>query len=248
MQRYFVEPEYWNPPAIRLKDDDAKHILKVMRMQEGDNIICLDNKGTSALCRIEAIQENSVEVHIIKNINDNPELPITTVIAQGLAKGDKLDLVVQKGTELGVSRFCFFAAERSVVKWEPKKAEKKMERLRKIAKEAAEQAGRIFIPEITYFFHFKDILQESKQYEAKILVFEEEAKRNQHLGLKEILKQPQASIFAIIGPEGGISPLEADLCNQEAILSVSLGPRILRTETAPLYLLSVLSYQYELLR
>jgi 16S rRNA (uracil1498-N3)-methyltransferase len=136
MQRYFVHHRA-TEGRFFIEDDDRHHIVKVMRMSVGDEIICVDTDGNQAICRLEEITDESVVAEVVQWKEENPELPIFVTIASGLPKGDKLEWIIQKGTELGAGEFIPFSAKRSVVKWDEKKAVKKIERWQKIAKEAA---------------------------------------------------------------------------------------------------------------
>ncbi|MFB4164873.1 16S rRNA (uracil(1498)-N(3))-methyltransferase [Alteribacillus sp. JSM 102045] len=248
MQRYFVKPENMSDSHVLITGEDVKHITKVMRLDTGDKIVCLNNRGRQVLCSINKVEKDIVKADILQDIQENNELPVEVTIAQALIKGDKLDFVIQKGTEFGAAAFYLFSAERSVVKWDGKKINKKLERLEKIAKEAAEQSGRLIIPPIKFFPRWEEMLQESSCFEANVFLYEENAKRNMHSDLSKVMESLPASIMAIIGPEGGVSEEEASAYKYQHFLNVSLGPRILRSESASLYLLAALSYQYELLR
>ncbi|MCM3716877.1 16S rRNA (uracil(1498)-N(3))-methyltransferase [Fictibacillus phosphorivorans] len=248
MQRYFVPAGSWEDNRVFLKDDDAKHISKVMRMQPGDNIICCDNNGRSAVCEIHDLSGNVVEAHVLNDLESDSEMPVSVTIAQGLPKADKLEYIVQKGTELGASTFFPFSADRSVVKWDEKKAAKKKERLEKIAKEAAEQSQRSKIPEILNPGSFSDLLNVANQYNIKIVAYEEEAKQHEYSRFSSALKKLAIgdNLLCVIGPEGGLSENEARILKEHGFELCGLGPRILRTETAPLYILSAISYHFEL--
>lgn len=247
MQRYFVEN--FRDNRFYISQEDRHHILKVMRLKEGDDIICVHD-GKSALCSIAEITDDWIVAEVVKWDNDSVELPVQVAIASGLPKGDKLELVIQKGTELGASRFIPFTASRSVVKWDEKKAAKKVERWNKIAKEAAEQSHRQFLPAVDHPKSFKSLIEEGKDFNYKLIAFEEDAKAGEssvlHKTLSE-MKKGQSLLF-VFGPEGGLTIDEVALLKEHGFLSCGLGPRILRTETAPLYALSVLSYQTELMR
>lgn len=248
MQRYFVKPENMTASHAFVTGEDVKHITKVMRMAPGDKIVCLNNQDRQVVARISDIEQDFVKADIIQEIHENNELPLHVTIAQGLIKGDKLDLVIQKGTEFGASAFYIFSADRSVVKWDGKKINKKLERLQKIAKEAAEQSGRLIIPPVTFFPSWKEMLKEKHYHDSSVFLYEENAKKRLHSDLSEVLNSSPASLMAIIGPEGGMSEEEVSAYRRECFRNVSLGPRILRSESASLYLLAALSYQYELLR
>lgn len=251
MQRYFIPSSGWlSDETIEIKDGDHHHIANVMRMQNGDEIICCHPDGRSALCEIAEINNTNISCRIVKWLDENKELPVFITIAQGLPKGDKLDLIIQKGTELGASGFIPFQAERSIVKWDHKKAEKKIARLEKIAKEASEQSHRTKIPEIHPVASFPQLLKSSKTFDHTFVASEVEAKKDQPLYLSEQLKniKHNDSVLIVIGPEGGFSDQELQALANEKFQAVRLGPRILRTETAALYFLSIMSYQFEELR
>lgn len=247
MQRYFVES--FRDNRFYISQEDRHHILKVMRLKEGDEIICVHD-GKSALSSIAEITDDVIVAEVVKWEDNSVELPVRVTIASGLPKGDKLELVIQKGTELGASRFIPFTASRSVVKWDEKKAAKKVERWNKIAKEAAEQSHRQFLPAVDHPRSFKSLIEIGKDFDYKLIAFEEDAKAGEssvlHKTLSE-MKKGQSLLF-VFGPEGGLSIDEVALLKEHGFLSCGLGPRILRTETAPLYALSVLSYQTELMR
>ncbi|SFP20539.1 16S rRNA (uracil1498-N3)-methyltransferase [Salibacterium halotolerans] len=248
MQRYFVEPEQMSEDEVEITGEDVKHIDKVMRLQPGSHIECLNNQGRRTHCKIRSVNKESIEADIMQDLENSPELPVYAAVAQALIKGDNLDLVVQKGTELGVGSFLLFAAGRSVVKWDSSKVEKKVQRLRKIAKEAAEQSGRLYIPDVSYYPSTGDMLEAASMYNTSLYLDEETAKNGKHETLAEIFSSRPPSILAVIGPEGGISPEEAQTFDKSGFRPVSLGPRILRSESASLYFLSALSYHYEILR
>lgn len=248
MQRYFVES---SPDVQRflISGDDRYHIRNVMRMQPGDTIICVGSDGKSAICQITEITEERVTADAIEWLEENTELPIKITIASGLPKGDKLEWIIQKGTELGAHQFMPFTAARSVVKWDEKKAVKKVERWQKISKEAAEQSHRAFLPEVLSPISFKNLLQESSKYDYKLVAFEEESRKGEISTFAAVLKKIKQgeSLLLLFGPEGGLTEEEVAQLTDKGFAVCGLGPRILRTETAPLYMLSAISYHFELL-
>ncbi len=215
-------------------------------MEAGDRIIAVDD-SQAYIAEITQIMTDGVTVKKIEGSIPSNEMQVKVTIACGLPKGDKLDLIVQKGTELGVSSIIPFEAERSIVKWDLKKGDKKVERLRKIAKEAAEQCHRTIIPDILAPMSFKQLLQESRNYDICFFADEEDAKGTDPNRIADRLKNVyhKQTVFVVFGPEGGLSRKEAEIMTSAGFLSVSLGPRILRTETAPLYFLSAMSYEFE---
>jgi len=250
MQRYFIPDSNWEDNKVLIEGDDQHHIVRVMRLKESDQIICNHPKGYSAICKITNISESAVEAIIKETLYDDKELPVSVTIAQGLPKGEKLDFVLQKGTELGADAFIPFQAERSVVKWDHKKFVKKKQRFTKIIKEASEQSQRNKQPNITTVKTISELLTISKDYNKKIFPYEEEAKTTDYQSFGGIVSQfkKDEKILVCIGPEGGFSEREVELLKDHNFLPVRIGPRILRTETAALYVLASISYQLEELR
>ncbi|UII54929.1 16S rRNA (uracil(1498)-N(3))-methyltransferase [Cytobacillus spongiae] len=249
MQRYFVN-EWSCDQSLIIKGDDFHHITRVMRMKEGSQIYCVNSKGQSAICTIAEITDESVLANVVKWEEGSSELPVKVSIVSGLPKGDKLELIIQKGTELGAAMFIPFTAARSVIKWDEKKASKKLERWQKIAKEAAEQSHRNIVPEISQPVDIKGLLELSKSYSYKLIAYEEEARSGEGARLASALSDIESgqSILFVFGPEGGLTEQEVSLLMDNGFKACGLGPRILRTETAPLYVLSAVSYHTELLR
>jgi 16S rRNA (uracil1498-N3)-methyltransferase len=248
VQRYFVSDRERQGENVVISGDDAHHISRVMRMKPGDAIACVFPDGRTAVCQIEQIANEQVCARIVQWKEEGRELPVRIYIAQGLPKGEKWELVIQKGTELGAAGFLPFVAARSVVKWDAKKAEKKVERWKKIAKEAAEQAERTLLPIVRAPLSLKELIAFGETVDSRLFAYEEEARGGRHASLPALLAdlQPGSSLLAVFGPEGGFSREEAEQLKQSGFLPCSLGPRILRTETAPLYLLAAASYEWEL--
>jgi 16S rRNA (uracil1498-N3)-methyltransferase len=250
VQRYFVANNQLTELNFSITGEDVKHISKVMRMSQGDQLICINEDGMIAQCEIAHIANDEVSGNVITLLSEQTELPVKVTVAQGLPKGDKLEVIVQKGTELGAFAFIPFQATRSIVKWDEKKAEKKIERLAKIAKEAAEQSYRNLIPKVSNSLSFKQLVKESENYDIKIVAFEEQAKLGEMKQLAKTLGEAKIgeSILLVVGPEGGLTPEEVFTLEQVGFISCAFGPRILRTETAPLYFLGAVSYHFEMLR
>jgi 16S rRNA (uracil1498-N3)-methyltransferase len=249
VQRYFVKQRA-NDGRFFIIEEDYHHIVKVMRMRVGEEVICVDPQGNQAVCRLAEITDERVVADVVQWREENPELPISVTIASGLPKGDKLEWIIQKGTELGAQQFIPFTAARSVVKWDEKKAEKKLERWQKIAKEAAEQSHRVRVPEVINAMSFKELLASSKEFPYKLAAFEDESRNGETSVFSSTLKQIKKgdSLLLLFGPEGGLAEQEVQALKDHGFLLCGLGPRILRTETAPLYSLAAISYHFELLR
>ncbi|WP_432355204.1 16S rRNA (uracil(1498)-N(3))-methyltransferase [Sporosarcina sp. A2] len=246
MQRYFLDQPFDEFGFAIITGDDEKHITRVMRMREGDEICCV-SKGFGHISIIQQFNESGVRVKNTGKTTSNSELPVAVTLACGLPKGDKLELIAQKGTELGMSAMIPFKAERSIVKWDEKKGDKKTSRLRKIAKEAAEQSHRTVIPEISEPLSFKQLLKQAESFDICLFADEEEAKEGTSNKIAVRLENVYhgQSILVLFGPEGGLSRAEAESLKDAGFMATSLGPRILRTETAPLYVLSAMSYEFE---
>ncbi|MGG0518203.1 16S rRNA (uracil(1498)-N(3))-methyltransferase [Priestia aryabhattai] len=250
MQRYFLPNDQFQEQSVTVIQDDAHHISRVMRMNEGSQFIACNEQGQAALCEIENISANEVKASIIEWISEEKELPVHVTIVNGLPKGDKLELIIQKGTELGAYRFIPFIAARSVVKWDDKKSQKKVDRWNKIAKEAAEQSHRTIVPAVEAPISFKKLVEISGDYTHKVVAYEERAKQGETSHLHAVLSalKPGNSVLVVVGPEGGLTEQEVELLEENEFTISGFGPRILRAETAPLYALSAISYQTELMR
>lgn len=249
MQRYFVNQAAFVDGYVHLHGDEAHHITRVMRMTQGDEIICANGQAT-ALCKLEKISADSVVAIVMEWLEECSELPHHVTIAQGMPKGNKLELIVQKGTELGASHFLPFYSSRAIVKWKSDKENKKLVRLEKIAKEAAEQSHRQRVPTVSTPVPFDSLLELSVNYQLKIVAYEEEARNNKRDELSKFLQSlhNEQSILFVVGPEGGFTTEEIAKLRDNDFYVCGLGPRILRTETASLYFLSALSYETELKR
>jgi 16S rRNA (uracil1498-N3)-methyltransferase len=249
VQRYFVKKKAIDD-RFHIEAEDHHHILKVMRMQIGDQVICVDTEGNQAVCRLAEITDSNVVANVLQWKDDISELPISITIASGLPKGDKLEWIIQKGTELGAHQFLPFSAARSVVKWDEKKAVKKIDRWQKIAKEAAEQSHRTIMPKVLSAISFKEMLAKSNDFHYKLAAYEEESRHGEATVLSSTLKRIKKgeSLLLVFGPEGGLTTEEVKLLKINDFTLCGLGPRILRTETAPLYALAAISYHFELMR
>jgi 16S rRNA (uracil1498-N3)-methyltransferase len=249
MQRYFIDEEYHGQGSVLLSGDIHHHIANVMKMKPGTGIWVVFRGGAAAKARILSLGENTVNVQITDWEKRTPELPVQVTIASGLPKGDKWEWVIQKGTELGASQFVPFNAVRSVVKWDEKKAAKKLERWKKIAKEAAEQSHRQMVPEVLSPLAVPQIAEFSADFHHKIMAYEEAAKQGEKSNFASVLAGMKMGekIIIVFGPEGGLADGEAELLISKGFVPCGLGPRILRAETAPLYAMAAISYHFELM-
>ena len=233
MQRYFAKDKIDN--NIILEISDMHHIKNVMRMNSNDKIECIYNKKLY-ICRVGDININSFE--IIEELDDNNELPIEITIAVSLVKEQKMDLILQKLTELGVSRIIPLKTERSIVKIDDKRFKKKKDRWISICKEASEQSKRNIIPEITDIKTIKEL----NDYEYDLKLFGSVSNKDNLVNKYLQKNNKYAKIIFVIGSEGGLSPKEEELLTSMNYIPISLGNRVLRVETAIFYIASILNY------
>ena len=238
MHRFFV-PQLYNE-EMTIEGVDARHISKVLRMQPGAQLQIVSDDGVSALAEISAIDSEKVTVRCLEKLAESHEPRVKLTLAQGLAKGEKMDFIIQKAVELGVSEIIPVAMEHSVVRLEGDKAVKKAERWQKIAEAAAKQSKRDIIPMVQPVQTMEQMLADNP-CDCKLIAYECEDK----LGLKAALQKEQAlkELLLIIGPEGGISETELQQARTAGALVVSLGKRILRAETAALVAAAAIFYE-----
>ncbi|MQS76082.1 RsmE family RNA methyltransferase [Companilactobacillus halodurans] len=246
MEQYFVNNEIIDS-NFKINDSETfKHIVKVLRHQIGDVIYLVDptkNLFTAKIAQID-LDNKELSVEVDKLDIPSTEMPVSAIVACSLSKKDKVEWITQKSTELGASKIIFFASKYSIMHWKNNVVEKKLARLQEIAKNAAQQSKRRIIPEVIYLNKLSDLLK--YQVSANLVAYEESAKVGEISLLAQTLQKKPESVLCAFGPEGGFAPDEIEMLNQNGFLSVGLGPRIMRAETAPTYFLSVLSYKYEL--
>lgn len=240
MQRYFVDSTQIGSDRITVRGEDVHHIKNVLRMTAGDQLICCDGKGTDYLAELESVADDGIHCRILESMPSRGEPRIQVSVAMSLPKGDKLDWVMQKGTELGAASFLPFTSVRTVVKLNGKKAEKKRGRWCRIVKEAAEQSHRGQIPDVEPVIGWRPLLDRFSSFDRVLFAYE---KGRRPLG--EALREfPGQHLLVVVGPEGGFTATEAEEAVAAGALPIHLGPRILRAETAPLALLSCIHYSY----
>ena len=245
MPKFFAEQENITQTHIRLDGEEAKHILKVLRQQVGDNITICDGAGTDYEACIESISKNELTACITSKKFSEAESRVKITLYQCLPKASKMEYVIQKCTELGISEIIPCISERCVVKLDSEADAKKIvDRWQAIAKAAAKQSGRGVIPKIAMPKLFKDAIADMLDYSLAFVPYENEREQT----LKTVLRKAENVNTAafIIGPEGGFSPSEMQLAMQKEIRSITLGKRILRTETAAEVVLSMMNYEFEL--
>lgn len=247
MRKFFVNSSQINNNKIEILNDDVNHIRNVLRLENGEKIkICDSDNLKNYICEIENITNKNIICNILEEVTGKAEGNVELHIFQGLPKADKMELIIQKGTELGVSEFIPVSFKRSIVKFSEKDETKKIERWQKIAEVAAKQSGRDFIPKVKNVISIKDICNEVKNYDLVLLAYELEEKNYIKQELLKIKNENKNyKIAVIIGPEGGIEETEAQILKTAGAHIISLGKRILRTETVALQVSSIIMYELE---
>ena len=238
MPRFFVPS--LAEDTITLDREAGRHIARSLRCREGDPVELCDGRGTDGAGIISAIAGETVTVVVQERNPSRGELPCAVTLYQALPKGDKLELIVQKAVELGASAIVPVLTSRCVSRPDEKSFSKKRERLQKIAREAAGQSGRGLVPEIRPLLSFGDALGEMGESPCPILFYEEAQGP-----LGPLLEPRPGELALMVGSEGGFSPGEAEEARERGIRLCTMGPRILRCETAPLYALSAVGFFYE---
>ena len=236
MQRYFASID--NQYFVHLSKEDEHHVCHVMRMKKGDEIEVVDNAHLF-LCRIDSF--NPLTISVIHEIANDVEIKEDITLLFALTKGDKIDLVLQKATELGVKKVALIESERTVVNYEGKDIDKKLERFKKIMKEASEQSHRLIVPELLGVYNLKN-LPSNLLSDLNYVAYEKDAN---HIDEAFQGLEKGKSISILIGPEGGFSEQEINHLTTQGFIRTSLGKRILRAETAAIYALSVIGYLLE---
>ena len=237
--RFFITPEQVREPYITVTGDDLRHIGTVLRKQPGDLLTLLDGRGMEYSVRIVTMARSEIDTEIVEQ--RKRELPTVRVtLGQGLPKSDKMDFIVQKATELGVSSLVPLVTERTIVK--VKDEEKRNERWQKIAREAAMQSGRPDIPQVKTIRSFNEFISTLAPGPRTLFLLPWEEGTEP---VKNVLRRhlDAQRVVVLIGPEGGFSKAEANAAKARGFHLVSLGPNILRTETAAVAILSLISYE-----
>lgn len=246
MSKFFVKPEQIKNDNIIIDGDDVNHILNVLRMKKDDEIqVCNQVTGENYKARIVQYSKNEIECKIEEKIGKSTESNVHITLFQGIPKFEKMELIIQKNTEVGVNNIVPVIMERTVVKLDEKVASKKLDRWQKIAEIAAKQSMRDIIPNVKSIIKTKEI--DIDMYDVVLVAYENEEHNMLKAELKKLESQnkQEYNIAIVIGPEGGISEKEIELLDEKNVKFVSLGKRILRTETAGLVMAGNILYELE---
>lgn len=246
MHKFFTEPYNISEDKGVIVGDDVKHIYKVLRLNEGEEVVLNNCQGTEYLGKINSINKNEVIVDIIEKLDTNNESDIKIHLFQGLPKGQKMDLIVQKGTELGINEFIPTITQRVDVKL--KGEFKKLDRLNRIALEASKQSKRSIIPKVKEVVNFYEAMLQLNDMDLVLVPYE----NAENFGIKTLMRQLREenadlsyihNVGIVIGPEGGFEEEEITALSKQGAYIVTLGKRILRTETAGFTATALIQYE-----
>lgn len=238
MTRFFVEPDALFRRSVTLTGENAAH-AKVLRLKTGEQVLLCDGQGMEAVCAVEVANSQSIELKVLESRPCQSEAAVKVSIYMSLPKAEKLEHVIQKGTELGADEIIAFPSARCVSRPDEKSLKKKLERWQKIAASAAEQSGRGKIPQVIVLTGFQQALERASEAGTAILLYENERATTLRMALES---GPLSSVSLISGPEGGFETWEVEKAQEKGIQICTLGRRILRCETAPLCALSAVMY------
>jgi 16S rRNA (uracil1498-N3)-methyltransferase len=244
MHHFFVSPDQIDEKYVTITGGDVNHIKNVLRMKIDEELLISNGQDKDYYCKIESVSDDEIKAVILDEEFEGTELPTELYLFQGLPKSDKMELIIQKAVELGVKEIIPVATKRCVVKLDDKKEASKIKRWQAISESAAKQSRRTIIPEVSSVMSFKEAINRAKEFEFGIIPYENFKDMTE---TKEVLKKVQKGIKIgiFIGPEGGFEESEIQYALENGIHPISLGKRILRTETAGLAILSVLMFQLE---
>lgn len=244
MYRFFVPEENVRETEIDITGSDVNHIKNVLRMKQGERLVLSCGKGVDYECTIQRMEQDKIVLFIEKEQPAVAELPVAITLFQALPKKDKMELVIQKAIELGATSIVPVKAQRCVVKLDIRKEEKKIERWQAIAESAAKQSGRGIIPAIQRAVSFSEALTQAKEMDTVLIPYE--LCQNMKESVAAMYRAAEGkSVGIFIGPEGGFERSEVEQAIEAGAIPISLGKRILRTETAGMATLSMLMFIIE---
>ncbi|MCL6478660.1 MAG: 16S rRNA (uracil(1498)-N(3))-methyltransferase [Peptococcaceae bacterium] len=241
MRRFFISPDQFGAEKPVIRGPDVKHMVKVLRLKPGDVVELLDGAGRAVRARIDRAGKDEVECTRLEEFTPGGEPPVKVTLVQGLAKGEKMDLVIRKSTELGAAEIIPLICRRSVVHLEDGRAAGRQERWQRVAVEAAKQCRRARFPVVRSQQGLADVLNDMPQGTAAFLPWEEE--RDRSFG-QFLQGENPGRVYIFIGPEGGFDRSEVEEAVRRGVITVTLGPRILRTETAGLACLALVMHRW----
>ena len=241
--RIYAPPVQEGKDTVELAEDTVRYLRNVLRLGRGDGILLFDGTGWEYRGVIERLEGREGTSRIVARERVPLAIPVRITLAQALPKGDKMEFIVQKATELGVARIVPFRSARTIPRRTEDRAARRLERWRRIAAEAAEQCGRTDVPEIAEPLPFREALEQAGPEAVKILFWESETERSVREILKGDASRSAREFFLVVGPEGGVTGEEAEQARQAGFLTASLGRLVLRVETAALAILAIFQYE-----
>ncbi len=246
LSRFYIHQEDWDTGSLVLTGDEAHHCREVMRLGEGDKLVAFNGQGSEAMARIHSANKTRIELETL-TVSKSSRLPITLTLAQAVIKGKQMDLILQKATELGVARLVPLLSERTVVRLGAEDRAKKHAKWQRILIEACKQSGQNWLPQLEEPQGVETFFKRPPSEELLLLASLHPDARH----LRSIVKEygeinggnPPSSALVLIGPEGDFTPAESATALRQGCLPWTLGPIVLRSETAALYTLSVLGYE-----
>lgn len=246
MYKFFVTEEQIEENIVHITDEDVNHIKNVLRLDVNEQIeIANITNGNNYVCKITHLTSKQVDCQIVETLEVSKEAKVYLHIFQGLPKAEKLEYIIQKAVEVGVSEITPVIMKRCIVKLEDNVKQKKTKRWQKIAEVAAKQSKRDRIPNVNVPINLKNIYENLKEYDIVLVAYENEQNNSIKTVLQQIQKKQSTKIAIVIGPEGGLENEEVEQLQQHGAKIVTLGKRILRTETAPIVMASVIMYEFD---
>lgn len=243
MYKFFVKIDNIINDNIFIEGEDYQHATKVLRLKTGDKIQICDGEKNEYICLIQEINKKQIKCEIIEHFINNNESNLNITLFQGLPKAQKMELIIQKGVEIGIKEFQPILTERVVVKTEGRDLKNKLDRWNRISYEAAKQSNRGIVPRVNDILDFEEAINKLNEFDVVFVPYEKEKNKGFKKTLKEI--NDVKSVAIIIGPEGGFSEQEIDIFIKNNYIPITLGPRILRTETAGLVAASIILYELD---
>ena len=245
MHRFYVAPEDWNPDTLSLREAEAHHARDVLRMKRGDRAVVFNGRGCEITAEIVDLAKKEIRLRKLHE-SETPPLRCRINLGQAIPKGKNMDLIVQKAVEIGAAEIAPLISERTIVDLDKKEAEQKREKWQQIAIEAAKQCGQNWLPRISAPQKLKSFFANAANVDLRLIG----SLQPDAVHLKKILgdyveqhRDRPKSVLMLVGPEGDFTPAELALAKSNGCLPITLGPIILRVETAAIYCLSVLSYE-----
>src|SRR3984893_6992879 len=245
MHRFYISPENWNPTGLTLHGSEAHHARDVLRMKRGDRVVAFNGRGREITAEIVDLARDEVHLRKLQE-NETTPLRCRITLGQAIPKGKNMDLIVQKAVEIGAAEIAPLISERTIVDLGPKEADQKKTKWQQIAIEAAKQCGQNWLPQVHAPRKLKDFFSHAGSFDLRLIG----SLQPDAIHLKKILadysdqhRDRPKNVLMLVGPEGDFTPAELALAKTNSCLPITLGPIILRVETAAIYCLSVLSYE-----